>query len=124
MQVIDLTVSDTAFTVGAVDAGPGEPNITVENAATVTLTMTNIGTKPHDLVVQCRSTPNTNGCPTQSCFPADVGIPPLPPDASTTTVFVAPFQEGTYRFISDIPGDTQTSADGGVTGLAGQFVLL
>src|SRR5579864_8201428 len=94
MQVVDLTVSDTAFTVGAGDAGPGEPNITVENAATVTLTMTNMGTKPHDFVIQCQPTPNTNGCPTQSCFPPDADIPPLPPGASTTIVFVAPFHEG------------------------------
>ncbi len=121
-QVIQLTVSDTAFTVGAADGGPGEPNITVENSATLTLTMSNIGTRPHNFAVQCLATPNASGCSMQSCFPPDAGIPALPPGASATTVFVAPRHEGTYLFVSDLPGDTQ-STDGGVTGLVGQFVL-
>ncbi len=123
-QVIDLTVSDTAFTVGAAEGGPGEPNITVENATVVTLTMSNVGTKPHDFVIRCLATPNASGCPAQSCFAADAGIPPLQPGESATTVLVAPVHEGTYPFVSDLPGDTQTSEDGGVTGLVGQFVLL
>ncbi|MDP9037614.1 MAG: hypothetical protein M3O50_22685 [Myxococcota bacterium] len=123
-QSIELTVSDTAFTVGAADSGPGEPNITVENSAIVTLTMSNVGTRPHDFVVQCMATPNASGCSPQSCFPPEAGIPALQPGTSRTTVFVAPIREGTYGFVSDLPGDTLSTGDGGVTGLVGQFVLL
>ena len=123
-DVVYLTVSDTAFAVGGLDSGSTEPNITIENAATVTLTLTNVGTKPHDFVVQCQETPNTNGCPMQSCFPPAANIPSLAPGKSTTTTFVAPFKEGGYQFISDLPGDAQTSSDGGVTGLVGEFLLM
>lgn len=123
-HVVQLTVSDTAFTVGAAEGGPGEPNITVENAAALTLTMTNVGTKPHDFVVRCLPTPNSSGCSMQSCFPPEAGIPPLQPGASATIVFTAPVHEGTYPFVSDLSGDTQPSPDGGLTGLVGQFVLL
>ena len=124
MHVIDLTVSDTAFTVGALDGGPGEPNITIENAATVSLTTTNVGAKPHDFVVQCLPSPNADGCPTQVCFPPEANLPQVQPGKSATTTFVAPFHEGLYPFISDVPSDTQTSPDGGITGLVGQFVLM
>ena len=124
MRVIDLTVSDTAFTVGALDGGPGEPNITIENAATVSLTMTNVGTKPHDFVVQCLPTPNADGCPTQVCFGPEANLPQIQPGKSGTTTFVTPLREGLYPFISDVPGDTQTGADGGITGLVGQFVIM
>jgi hypothetical protein len=123
-NTFDLTVSDTGFTLGSLDAGPGEPNITVENLANVKLTMTNVGNKPHDFVIQCLATPNTMGCPTTSCFAPDAGIPTLQPGQSATTSFVTPVHEGIYPFISDLPGDTTTSADGGVTGLVGQFVLM
>jgi hypothetical protein len=123
-RMIDLTVDDTAFSVGAADSGSFQRNITVENSATVTLTMVNVGGKPHDLVVQCQATPNTLGCPMQSCFPPDANIPPLQPGANATTTFVAPFKEGPYLFTSDVDGDTQTGPDGSVTGLVGEFVLL
>jgi hypothetical protein len=123
-DVIDLTVSDTAFTVGALDGGPGEPNVAIENAATVILTMTNVGSLPHDLRVQCQPTPNADGCPMQVCFPSEANLPEVQPGKSAATRFVAPFHEGLYPFVSDIPGDTQTSPDGGITGLVGQFVLM
>jgi hypothetical protein len=122
--VIDLTVSDTAFSVGAPDSGSTEANITVQNLATVSLTMTNVGSTPHDFVVQCLPTPNPNGCPPESCFPASANLPALKPGASATATFMTPAHEGGYRFISDEPGDTQTSTDGGVTGLVGQFNLM
>jgi hypothetical protein len=121
---IDLTVDDMAFSVGGPDSGSMQSNITVENSATITLTMVNVGTKSHDLVVQCRSTPNNSGCPMQSCFPPSATIPPLPPGGSATTTFVTPFNEGPYLFTSDVDGDTKTSPDGSVTGLVGEFVLL
>jgi hypothetical protein len=123
-DVVYLTVSDTAFAVGGVDSGSTQSNITIENAATVTLTLINVGTKPHDFVVQCQPTPNTNGCPMESCFPPEANIPALAPGKSATTKFVAPFKEGAYPFISDLPGDAQTSPDGGTTGLVGEFLLM
>jgi hypothetical protein len=124
-QVIDLTVSDTAFSVGAADSGPPEPNITVENAATLTLTLTNVGTRPHDFVVQCQSVPDVpKGCPAQVCFPPDADIPSLQPGQSATTTFVTPSHEGTYPFISDVPGDSERNDDGGLGGLVGEFVLM
>jgi hypothetical protein len=121
---VDLTVSDTAFAVGAPDSGSTEANITVQNLATVILTMTNVGSKPHDFVVQCLPTPNANGCPAESCFPGSANFPALEPGASATATFTTPAHEGGYRFISDQPGDTQTTADGGVTGLVGQFNVM
>jgi hypothetical protein len=123
-EVVVLTVSDTAFAVGGVDSGSTESNITIENASTVKLTLTNLGTKPHDFMVQCMPTPNASGCPMQSCFPAEAGIPSLAPGESASTTFVAPFAEGPYPFVSDLPGDTNTSPDGGLTGLVGEFVLM
>jgi hypothetical protein len=118
-----LTVSDTAFSVGGPDSGSTQPNITVENSSTVTLTVINVGTQPHDLVVQCQPTPNTSGCAMQSCFPAGANFPPIDPGASMTRTFVAPFKEGPYPFASDLDGDTRTAPDGSVTGLLGEFVL-
>jgi len=122
--LIDLTVSDGAFSVGAPDSGSTEANITVQNLANVTLTMTNVGARPHSFAVQCLPTPNGNGCPAQSCFPASADILGLKPGASATTSFMTPAQEGGYRFISNEPGDTQAAADGGATGLVGQFNLM
>ena len=133
-----VSVSDTGFTVGGVDSGSTEPNISVQNLGIITLTVTNTGTKPHDLVVQCVPTGLPAACmnPT-SCFddPTDAGsatpnavtlIPPLQPGASQTLVVQAPLVEGVYNFISDVPGDDTTfEPDGGVSGnLAGDFVLM
>jgi hypothetical protein len=133
-----LSVSDTGFTVGGVDSGSTEPNIAVENLGNVTLTLTNTGTRPHDMVVECIPTGLPDTCMNpSSCFPNpdDAGstpgsitlVPTLQPGASATVKFVTPAVEGEYIFISDSPGDnTQyNSADGGVTGnLVGEFVLM
>jgi hypothetical protein len=123
-EVVDLTVSDTAFAVGGPDSGSTQPNITIENMSTVTLTLFNIGTKPHDLVMQCLATPNTMGCPMQSCFPPGANLPPVQPGMSATTTFVAPYKEGPYLFASDVDGDTDAGPDGSVTGLVGEYVLM
>jgi hypothetical protein len=99
-----LTVTDDGF----------EPIILkAQDNATVTLTLANEGTRPHDFVVDCIPTPNGEGCPSMSCFPDEANIGPLEPGASATTTFVAPHPEGIYVFRSDLPGDTQT----------GQFVV-
>jgi hypothetical protein len=90
-----LTVNDQAFS----------PTILkTQNLASVTLTLTNAGTKPHDFVVDCMGT---------TCFPDASTISAVAPDASATAHFVAPYTEGIYVFRSNLPGDTQT----------GQFIL-
>jgi hypothetical protein len=127
-----VNVSDTAFAVGGVDSGSTERNIATQNLDSVTLTLTNVGNKPHDMVIQCIPSGLPAGCPQTSCFPGDAGlpagyvtlVPALEPGQSTTTSFVTPAVEGEYQFISDEPGDTKSDADGGLTGLVGDFVLM
>jgi hypothetical protein len=123
-----VNVSDTGFAVGGVDSGSTEPNITTQNLGHVTLTVTNVGTKPHDLVIECIPSGLPAGCAQTSCFPSTANVPALQPGETVTTpMFVTPAVEGSYPFISDVPGDdTQfNSADGGVTGnLVGAFILM
>jgi hypothetical protein len=123
-QVVLVSVSDTGFTVGGVDSGSTEPNITVENLANVILTLTNTGTEPHDMTIGCIGTGLPAGCPSTSCFPSDANIATLQPGESMTTAFVTPAVEGAYPFVSDVPGDAARSAEGGVTSLGGEFVLM
>jgi hypothetical protein len=132
-----VNVSDTGFTVGGVDSGSTESNITTQNLQTVTLTLTNVGTKPHDMVVECIPSGLPAGCARTSCFPnpADAGMAPgsvtlvpiVQPGESKTVMFVTPAIEGAYPFISDVPGDDThyDSTDGGATGsLLGEFNLM
>lgn len=119
-----LSVSDTAFSVGGVNSGSMQPNIAVQNSSTVRLTVTNVGSSAHSLVVDCIPSDLPAGCPAMSCFPSDANIPALEPGQSITVTFATPAVEGAYRFTSDVPGDTATDMDGNVTGLVGQFVLL
>ncbi|HEY8040721.1 MAG TPA: hypothetical protein VIF15_13040 [Polyangiaceae bacterium] len=100
----DLAVTDTAFSPILLKA---------QNRAYVTLTLTNNGSRPHDLVIDCLATPNDNGCPATSCF-ADAGIGAVAPGASATATFTTPNPEGIYDFRSDLPGDTA---------LTGQFIV-
>ena len=108
--VFQLYVNDDAFYRGG-DAG-ASPILTVQNLATVQLTLTNTGTKPHDFTIDCYPTPNTMGCPQQSCI--DVGdagasIPPVEPGKSATVTFMVPVRDNIiYTFRSNLPGDTQT----------------
>jgi hypothetical protein len=113
-DVFDVTVDDSGFSPILVKA---------QNRAAVTLTLTNAGTRPHDLVVDCLPTPNAYGCPSVSCFPAGANIPALAPGASMTTSFVTPNPEGIYTFRSDVGMDSELLDDGGVSGLWGQFVV-
>jgi hypothetical protein len=119
-----MSVSDTAFAVGGLDSGSDQRNIAVQNSSSVTLTLTNVGTKQHDFIVQCIPTGLGAGCPTQSCFPSTANMFAMSPGQSSTTTFVTPAVEGAYQFISDEPGDTQVGVDGVVTGLVGEFVLM
>jgi CARDB protein len=123
-QTVLVSVSDTDFAVGGVNSGSTERNIAVQNSSTVTLTLTNVGTKPHDLHIACIPTGLPANCPATSCFPDHANIPALTPGDSTTVTFVTPAEEGAYQFTSDVDGDTSIDADGGVTGLVGELVLM
>jgi hypothetical protein len=114
-ETVLVTVSDTAFAVGGVDSGSMERNITSENSSPITLTLTNVGMKPHDLVIGCIPTGLPAGCPSTSCFPKSANFAPLAPGASMTTSFTTPAVEGAYTFTSDVAGDDA---------LIGEFVLM
>ena len=119
-----LNVSDQGYAVGGVDSGSTEPNIAVQNLSNVTLTLTNVGSKSHSLHIACIPTGLPAGCPAMSCFPDNANIPALAPGDSATVMFATPAVEGAYQFTSDEDGDISTGADGGVTGLVGEFVLM
>jgi hypothetical protein len=105
--VFQLYVNDDAFYRGG-DAGTS-PILTAQNRATVQLTLTNTGTRPHDFSIDCYPTPNSMGCPTRSCFPPASSIPSLAPGKSATVTFAVPMLDGVlYTFRSNLPGDTQT----------------
>ncbi|HTA93783.1 MAG TPA: hypothetical protein VK745_29605 [Polyangiaceae bacterium] len=123
-NVVLLSVSDAEFAVGGVDSGSTEPNIAVQNLSNVTLTLTNVGTRPHSLQLACIPTGLPATCPQMSCFPGNANIPPLAPGDSVTTSFTTPAVEGAYQFTSTVAGDSPVAADGGVTGLVGEFVLM
>jgi hypothetical protein len=99
-----ISGGDAGFALTVTDEAFSPVILKTQNLANVTLTLTNAGTKPHDLVVDCMGS---------ACFPDAASIPPLAPDATASTHFVAPYTEGIYVFRSDLPGDTQT----------GQFIL-
>jgi hypothetical protein len=111
-----------AFTVAVDETGFSPIILKAQNNSQVTLTLKNAGTKPHDLVMGCVDV-HYPGCPAQFCFPPEANIPSVAPGESATTTYTTPYVEGIYTFASDLPGDAQTSSDGGMSGLWGQFVL-
>jgi len=119
-----LNVSDTGYAVGGVDSGSTQPNVAVQNRSNVTLKLTNVGTRPHSLYIACIPTGLPAGCPSMSCFPDDANIPALAPGDNATVTFATPAVEGAYQFTSNEDGDTRADADGGLTGLVGEFVLM
>ena len=103
---LELTVNDREFA----------PRIlTTQNSSDITLTLKNQGTTPHSFVVDCRPTPNNDGCPTQSCFPSEAKVDPVEPGAQATIMFETPLVEGIYTFRSDVPGDDELES--------GQFII-
>ena len=101
-----LTVTDSKFA----------PAIVVtQNSSTVTLTLMNQGTRAHGFVVDCLPTPNSDGCPTQSCFPAEAEIEPIDPGDEVTVKFETPLVEGIYEFHSDVAADAELAR--------GQFII-
>jgi len=79
-----VTVSDDAFAPAILKA---------QNDATVHLTLSNTGTRPHDFVVPAV---------------ASARVPSVAPGASATVTFTTPDSEGIYVYASDLPGDAQT----------------
>jgi hypothetical protein len=95
---------DVMFTVAVDDQAFSPSLLTTQNLATVTLTLTNHGTRPHGLWF---------GCSAGGCFPGDAAIPPLDPGASATTIFMTPRAEVIYTLTSDAAGDAPS----------GQFII-
>jgi len=104
--LVFLTVTDSQF----------EPIlVATQNTSEITLELTNEGTTPHGFVVDCKPTPNTDGCPMQSCFPRESKIAAVPPGQSMTIRFETPLVEGIYEFHSDVAQDTELTP--------GQFII-
>lgn len=108
-----LVGGDYRFEVSVDDLAFSPVILKAQNDAEVTLRLTNTGTTPHDLVIDCIPTPNDDGCPIEACFPDAAHVPTLAPGESATVTFVTPLPEGIYDFRSTLPGDTQS----------GQFIL-
>jgi len=89
--------------------------LTTQNSSEITLTLDNQGTTPHSFVVDCLPTPNSDGCPMQSCFPSEAKVEPVLPGEKTRVVFESPLVEGIYVFHSDVPEDTELGS--------GQFII-
>ena len=102
-----LTVTDSGFMPLVV---------TTQNTSDITLTLENKGTTPHGFVVDCKPTPNDDGCPMQSCFPSEARIDALAPGDRATIMFQTPLVEGIYDFRSGLPEDAELAW--------GQFVIL
>ena len=101
-----VTVNDTEFA----------PKIlTTQNSSAITLTLKNQGTAPHSFVVDCLPTPNSDGCPMQSCFPSEAKVDPVAPGGEATIMFQTPLVEGIYNFHSDVAEDTELKP--------GQFIV-
>jgi hypothetical protein len=100
---IALTVDDNGFSKTVVNT---------QNDATITLTLTNNGSKPHGFEVDCASVtsvyPNLPAmCPSMSCFPSNSTIAPLPPGQSQTVIFFTPVPDNViYPFKSSEPSDS------------------
>jgi hypothetical protein len=101
---VPITVDDTSFRPAIVKT---------QNASRVTLILTNAGTRPHGFALDCLPTPNDDGCPARSCFPAEATIAPIAPGTSATVVLSTPLVEGIYAYRSPAEGDVAT----------GQFIL-
>lgn len=124
LSTVELSVSDTAFTVGGVNSNSTEPNVAVQNSSTVTLTVTNTGSKPHSFKVACIPADLPPGCAQMSCFPDAADIPAIAPGDSVTVTFATPAIEGLYPFFSDEDGDSSSGGEGNAMGLVGEFVLM
>jgi hypothetical protein len=114
-----LTGGDYTFVLTVDDTGFSKQILQTENLAQVTLTLTNMGTKPHGFAIASIPTSAPAGCPQMSSFPDGSTVAPLAPGASTTVTFDTPSTEGIYTFKSS------ASDDSTVSGLNdGQFIVM
>jgi hypothetical protein len=97
-----------ALVVIADDNGFSPRVLFAQDKARVTLTLKNQGTRPHGFEVECVPTPNLDGCPSESCFPDNAAIAPIPPGGAATKTFLAPDLERLYPIRSTAHGDTIT----------------
>lgn len=103
---------DYTFVLTVDDTGFSKMLLSTQNDAQATVTLTNMGTKPHGFEVECTSVlpnyPNEPaGCPTTACFPAGSTIAPLAPGASQTITFDTPTPDNLiYPFKSSDPDDS------------------
>jgi hypothetical protein len=112
----DGIISEPARLVVTVTDREFSPKIlAAQNSSDITLTLENQGTSPHGFVIDCLPTPNTDGCPTESCFPSESQVEPLAPGESATITFETPLVEGIYDFRSDVSEDAQLTP--------GQFIV-
>ena len=94
----EVDVSDTAFSPVVLKA---------QNAGKVTLTVKNVGTKPHDFVVQCLT---VQGC--LACFPDAAKVGPLDAGASATVTFTAPSSGASCAFPGGATDTEMTNSSG------------
>jgi len=126
---VDVIVDDTGFYSGSPDSGIDmdagmKVVITTQNDSAVTLTLTNLGTKPHGFEVECTSaTPAyptlPAGCSSRVCFPSSSTIPPIGPGTSMHVTFDTPPPDGLlYPFKSSAPADSTVPGLNGSDGAA------
>jgi hypothetical protein len=92
----EVKVSDEKFTPKV---------LTSQNRSNVTLKLENEGTTPHGFAIECLPTPNSDGCPQESCFPEAAKIEPVAPGESATAEFEVPLVEGIYVITTGVDGD-------------------
>lgn len=92
-----------SFVVEVSDQGFSPLILKAQNSGDLTITLKNVGTRPHGFTVGCLV---VSGC--QACFPPAATIAPLAPGESKTATFTAPEQEGIYTTSSNAPDDTFT----------------
>jgi hypothetical protein len=112
-STVALSVSDTEFS---------RTVISTQNASTVTLTLTNTGTKAHGFAVGCTSVLSSYpdlpaGCASTACFPSTSTISALVPGQSTSVTFITPVPDNlVYPYKSNEPGDSDVPGLNGSTG--------
>ncbi len=122
-QTIDVVVDDTGFYSSDVDAGM-KLVISTQNASPVTLTLTNMGTRPHGFEVACTSVlpayPDLpSGCSSTACFPSTSTIAPIAAGATATVTFETPVPDNLlYPFKSSEPSDSTVPGLNGSLGAA------
>jgi len=117
-----IEAGDYTFVVAVNDQGYTPRILKSQNLGNITLTLKNVGSKPHDLVIDCIPI-DAPGCPKTSCFPATANVTTVVPGETATTTFTVPYVEGIYTFRSDVGADSTAETDGGVTGIWGQYVV-